>query len=227
MHLEFELLNDKTVSHHGHADVAVTPEQVRSPNGQSVAAHLLASAEIKRLIAQQCLDSILAAANLMANSLANGGKLLLCGNGGSAADCQHMAGELVNWLNKDFQRPGLAAISLTTDSSILSAIANDSGFESIFERQVQALGKPEDVLIGISTSGNSPNVVRAVIAAQKIGMKAIALTGDSGKLAAIADVTIAVPSNNTQYIQEGHLSIEHILCSLVEQQLFSDGGTVL
>ncbi|MCC3571007.1 MAG: D-sedoheptulose 7-phosphate isomerase [Microcoleus sp. PH2017_40_RAT_O_B] len=226
MQLEFELLNDKTVAHHGHAGVAVTSEQVRSPDGHSVAAHLLASAEIKHQIAQQCLDSILAAANLMSNSLAKGGKLLLCGNGGSAADCQHMAGELVNWLNKDFQRPGLAAISLTTDSSILSAIANDSGFESIFERQVQALGKPEDVLIGISTSGNSPNVVRAVIAAKKIRMKAIALTGDSGKLAEIADVTIAVPSNNTQYIQEGHLSIEHILCSLVEQQLFSDGGTV-
>jgi D-sedoheptulose 7-phosphate isomerase len=226
MQLDFDILNDKTVSQNGHAGVNVTSEQVRSPDGQAVAAHLLASAEIKRQIAQHCLDSILAAANLIANSLANGGKLLLCGNGGSAADCQHMAGELVNWLNKDFQRPGLAAIALTTDSSILSAIANDSGFESIFERQVQALGRPEDVLIGISTSGNSANVVRAVIAAQKTGMKAIALTGDSGKLSAIADVTIAVPSNNTQYIQEGHLSIEHILCSLVEQQLFSDGGTV-
>ncbi|MCU0541876.1 MAG: D-sedoheptulose 7-phosphate isomerase [Oscillatoriaceae cyanobacterium Prado104] len=225
MQLEFEILNDKTVSQNGHAGVTVTSEQVRSPYGQAVAAHLLDSAEIKRQIAQHCLDSILAAAHLMANSLANGGKLLLCGNGGSAADCQHMAGELVNWLNKDFQRPGLAAIALTTDSSILSAIANDSGFETIFERQVQALGKPEDVLIGISTSGNSPNVVRAVIAAQKIGMKAIALTGDSGKLSAIADVTIAVPTNNTQYIQEGHLSIEHILCSLVEQQLFSKGET--
>lgn len=225
MQLEVEFLDDKTISQNGCAEAVNSTDRARSLYGKAVAAHLLASAEMKRQIAQHCLDSILAAANLIAHSLASGGKLLLCGNGGSAADCQHMAGELVNWLNKDFQRPGLAAIALTTDSSILSAIANDSGFESIFERQVQALGKPEDVLLGISTSGNSPNVVRAVIAAQKIGMKAIALTGDCGKLAAIADVTVAVPSNNTQYIQEGHLSIEHILCSLVEQQLFSGGGT--
>jgi D-sedoheptulose 7-phosphate isomerase len=225
MQLEVEFLDDKTITQNGCAEAVNSTERARSPYGKAVAAHLLASAEMKRQIAQHCLDSILAAANLIAHSLASGGKLLLCGNGGSAADCQHMAGELVNWLNKDFQRPGLAAIALTTDSSILSAIANDSGFESIFERQVQALGKPEDVLVGISTSGNSPNVVRAVIAAQKIGMKAIALTGDCGKLAAIADVTVAVPSNNTQYIQEGHLSIEHILCSLVEQQLFSGKGT--
>lgn len=225
MQLEVEFLDDKTITQNGCAEAVNSIDRARSPYGKAVAAHLLASAEMKRQIAQHCLDSILAAANLIAHSLASGGKLLLCGNGGSAADCQHMAGELVNWLNKDFQRPGLAAIALTTDSSILSAIANDSGFESIFERQVQALGKPEDVLLGISTSGNSPNVVRAVIAAQKIGMKAIALTGESGKLTAIADVTVAVPSNNTQYIQEGHLSIEHILCSLVEQQLFSGGGT--
>jgi D-sedoheptulose 7-phosphate isomerase len=192
---------------------------------QAVTLHLQESADIKRQIASACMDSILDAAELIAEAFRTGGKLMLCGNGGSAADCQHLAAEFVNWLSKDFQRPGLAAIALTTDSSILSAIANDSGFESIFERQVQALGKPEDVLLGISTSGNSPNVLRAVIAAQKIGMKAIALTGDSGKLTAIADVTVAVPSNNTQYIQEGHLSIEHILCSLVEQQLFSGGGT--
>ena len=225
MQLEVEFLDDHAISQNGCTEAVNSTDGVRSPYGKAVAAHLLASAEMKRQIAHHCVDSILAAANLIAHSLASGGKLLLCGNGGSAADCQHMAGELVNWLNKDFQRPGLAAIALTTDSSILSAIANDSGFESIFERQVQALGKPEDVLLGISTSGNSPNVVRAVIAAQKIGMKAIALTGESGKLTAIADVTVAVPSNNTQYIQEGHLSIEHILCSLVEQQLFSGGGT--
>lgn len=228
MQLDFDLLNninDKTVSQNGQTGVAVNSEQLRSCYEQAIASHLLATADIKRQIAQHCLDGILAAANLIANSLVNGGKVLLCGNGGSAADCQHMAGELVNWLNKDFQRPGLAALALTTDSSILSAIANDSGFESIFERQVQALGKPEDVLIGISTSGNSANVVRAIIAAQKIGMKAITLTGNRGKLSGLADVNIAVPSNNTQYIQESHLSIEHILCSLVEQQLFSKGGT--
>ena len=221
MQLEFELLKDNTVSQNGHPGVAVTSEQVRSPNGQSVAAHLLASAEIKRLIAQQCLDSILAAANLMANSLANGGKLLLCGNGGSAADCQHMAGELVNWLNTDFQRPGLAALALTTDSSILSAIANDSGFESIFERQVQALGKPEDVLIGISTSGNSANIINAFAAAKVKGIKTILLTGkDAGKLKGVADVEIIVPHFGfADRIQEIHIKIIHCFILLIEKEL--------
>ncbi|PSB39917.1 phosphoheptose isomerase [filamentous cyanobacterium Phorm 46] len=195
-------------------------EVARSRSESAVRRHLVESAEIKRQIAQQCLDSILESANLMADALRSGGKVLLCGNGGSAADCQHMAGEFVNWLNKDFQRPGLAAIALTADSSIMTAIANDSGFDSIFERQVQALGKSGDVLLGISTSGNSPNVIRAVKAAREQGMQAIALTGADGKLSAIADVTVAVPSTNTQYIQEAHLAVEHILCELVESYLF-------
>lgn len=195
-------------------------EVARSRSESAVRRHLVESAEIKRQIAQQCLDSILESANLMADALRSGGKVLLCGNGGSAADCQHMAGEFVNWLNKDFQRPGLAAIALTADSSIMTAIANDSGFDSIFERQVQALGKSGDVLLGISTSGNSLNVIRAVKAAREQGMRAIALTGADGKLSAIADVTVAVPSTNTQYIQEAHLAVEHILCELVESYLF-------
>lgn len=195
-------------------------ELARSRSESAVRRHLVESAEIKRQIAQQCLDSILESANLMADALRSGGKVLLCGNGGSAADCQHMAGEFVNWLNKDFQRPGLAAIALTADSSIMTAIANDSGFDSIFERQVQALGKAGDVLLGISTSGNSPNVIRAVKAAREIGMRTISLTGAGGNLAAIADVTVAVPSTNTQYIQEAHLAVEHILCELVESYLF-------
>ena len=168
------------------------------------------------------MDSILMAADTISESLRLDGKLLLCGNGGSAADCQHMAGELVNWLNKDFQRPGLAAIALTTDTSVISAIANDSSFDSVFERQVEALGRYGDVIIGISTSGNSPNVIRAVRAAKKIGMKAIVLTGEGGKLAELADVVVSVPSENTQYIQEAHLAAEHILCSLIEQHLFVD-----
>lgn len=196
-------------------------ELARSRSESAVRRHLLETAEIKRQIAQQCLDSILEAANLMADALRANGKVLLCGNGGSAADCQHIAGEFVNWLNKDFQRPGLAAIALTADTSIMTAIANDSGFDRIFERQVQALGKSGDVLIGISTSGSSPNVLRAVAAAQALGMRTIALTGAAAeKLSAIADVTVAVPSTNTQYIQEGHLAVEHILCELVESYLF-------
>jgi phosphoheptose isomerase len=186
-----------------------------------IQAHLLESAETKRQIAQYCTDSILLTAQVLAETFRGGGKVLLCGNGGSAADCQHMAGELMNYLTKDFRRPGLAAIALTTDSSLFSAIANDCGLEHVFERQVQTLGKPGDALIGISTSGNSLNVIRAIEAAQTLDMRTVGLTGNSGsKLADLADVVIAVPSSNTQYIQEGHLAIEHILCELVERQLF-------
>lgn len=188
-------------------------------------AHLLESAEIKRLVTEECLDTILAASDLIADTFRSGGKVLLCGNGGSAADCQHMAAEFVSRLTKDFERPGLPAIALTTDTSFLTAFANDCGFDGVFERQVQALGKPADVLIGISTSGNSPNVIRAVEAAQAGDMRTIALTGSGGRLARIAHVAIAVPSTNTQYIQEAHLAIEHILCELVEQSLFREQDT--
>jgi len=186
-------------------------------------AHLLESAEIKRKVAERCLDSILAAAQLIAETFQSGGKVLLCGNGGSAADCQHMAAEFVNRLTKEFERPGLPAIALTTDTSFLTAFANDFTFEGVFERQVQALGKPGDVLFGISTSGNSANVLRAVSAAREIGIKTIGLMGETGALEAQVDCAIAVPSCNTQYIQETLLSIEHILCDLTEQILFAQG----
>lgn len=189
---------------------------------QTVKTHLLASAELKKRVAHECSASVVAAAQLMAEALLQGGKVLLCGNGGSAADCQHIAGELVNWLNKDFQRPGLPAIALTADSSILTAIANDSSFEQIFERQVQALGRPGDVLLGISTSGNSDNVVRAVRAAKTQEIGTVALTGAGGRLGDLADVAIQVPDHNTQRIQESHLAIEHMLCALVEVYLFSE-----
>jgi len=182
--------------------------------------HLLESIEVKQRIAEHCMTSILAAAQLIAETFGSGGKVLLCGNGGSAADCQHMAAEFVNRLTKDFERPGLPAIALTTDTSFLTAFANDCGFEGIFERQVQVLGKPSDVLIGISTSGNSTNVIRAVEAARAANMQTIVLTGNSGRLAELAEVAISVPSANTQYIQEAHLAIEHVLCDLVECHLF-------
>jgi len=185
--------------------------------------HLLESIEVKQRVAEHCMTSILAAAQLIAETFRSGGKVLLCGNGGSAADCQHMAAEFVNRLTKDFERPGLPAIALTTDTSFLTAFANDCGFEGVFERQVQALGKPGDVLIGISTSGNSTNVIRAMEAARAANMQTIVLTGNSGRLVEIADVAISVPSANTQYIQEAHLVIEHILCDLVECYLFGKG----
>lgn len=183
-------------------------------------AHLLESADIKRRAAEQCMDAIAAAAELMVASLRAGGKVLLCGNGGSAADCQHMAAELVSQMQKDFQRPGLAAIALTTDTSFLTAFSNDFGYERAFERQVQALGKPGDVLIGISTSGSSANVLRAFEAAATLGMHTIALTGAGGRLASMATVAVSVPSSNTQHIQETHLAVEHALCDLIECHLF-------
>lgn len=184
-------------------------------------AYLLESADVKRSTADNCIDSILAAARILSRVFRSGGKLLLCGNGGSAADCQHMATELVSRLTKDLERAALPAIALTTDTSFLTAFANDSGFDGVFERQVQAHGRPGDVLIGISTSGNSANVLRAVAAARGQGMHTIVLTGiGGGRVAALAETVIAVPSADTQHIQEAHLAIEHLLCYLVERDLF-------
>jgi phosphoheptose isomerase len=195
--------------------MAVTADYFRK-----IETHLLQSAEVKRQTAVSCARSIAEAAEVIAGAFLSGGKLLLCGNGGSAADCQHMAAELVSRFSKDLERRALPAIALTTDTSFLTAFGNDFGFEGIFERQVKALGKAEDVLIGISTSGNSPNVIRAVETAKKRNIRTIALTGNDGRLAAMADVAIAVPSADTQYIQEAHLAVEHILCELVEFILF-------
>ncbi len=186
-----------------------------------IRAHLLESSAVKQQTAEACADSIAAAARLIALAFQQGGKLLLCGNGGSAADCQHFAAEFVSRLTRDFERRALPALALTTDTSFLTAYANDCGVEGIFARQVEALGRPGDVLMLISTSGASPNVLRAAEAGRRQEMQIIALTGAGGeRLAGSANVTIAVPSRNTQYIQESHLAIEHILCDLVERALF-------
>ena len=195
--------------------MAVTAEKL-----QRIATHLLDSAEIKRQTAAKCAESIAKAADVIAGSFLSSGKVLLCGNGGSAADCQHMAAEFVSRFSKDLDRRALPAIALTTDTSFLTGFGNDFGFEGIFGRQVEALGSPGDVLIAISTSGSSPNVIRAVEAARKGSMITIALTGNGGRLSAIAEVPITVPSTDTQYIQEAHLAVEHILCELVEFILF-------
>jgi phosphoheptose isomerase len=195
---------------------------VIAANFRKIETHLLQSAEIKRQTAANCAGSIAKAADVIAEAFLSGRKLLLCGNGGSAADCQHMAAEFVSRLSKDFERRALPAIALTTDTSFLTAFSNDCGFEGVFERQVEALGSARDVLIGISTSGNSPNVIRAVEAARKRDMSTIALTGNGGRLSAMADVPIAVPSTDTQYIQEAHLAVEHTLCELVEFILFRE-----
>jgi phosphoheptose isomerase len=183
--------------------------------------HLLGSIGAKQRLLDECDGPILAAAGAIASAMAAGGKMLLCGNGGSAADCQHIAGEMVSVLNQNFPRPGLAAIALTTDSSILTASANDFGYAGVFERQVQALGKPGDVVVGISTSGGSENVVRALCYAARNGMRTIGLTGAAGgRVAETSDIAIRVPSACVQHIQESHITIGHILCDLVERTLF-------
>lgn len=193
---------------------------------ERAAAQLTASAETKRATLSECLSDIVSAATVMADALRAGGKVLLCGNGGSAADCQHMAGELVGRFAKDVRRPALAALALTTDTSFITAQANDESFDSIFERQVQALGRAGDVLVAISTSGRSANVLAAASAAREVGMRVIALTSKGASLATVSDVAICVPSVDTQRIQEAHLAIEHVLCDLTEQTLFGDNWSV-
>jgi D-sedoheptulose 7-phosphate isomerase len=158
------------------------------------------------------------AINACVYSLRGGGKLMLCGNGGSAADSQHLAAEFTGRFIKD--RPPIAAIALSTDTSALTCIANDYSFDAIFARQVQAIGKPGDCLIAISTSGNSGNVLAAVAAAKALGITCIGLLGrDGGKLKAECDIAIVVPSQVTARIQEAHILIGHSLCGAVEQQL--------
>jgi D-sedoheptulose 7-phosphate isomerase len=182
--------------------------------------HLEASIEVTRLTVAECLPSILAAVEIVTSSLRAGGKLMLCGNGGSAADCQHVAAEFVSRVTMAYDRPGIAALALTTDSSFLTAFTNDIGYDDVFARQVQALGKPGDVLFGISTSGNSKNVVRAVEQARTQGIQTIGLLGSSGVLPGLVDVAIRVPSTTTPLVQETHLAVEHVICELVERELY-------
>ena len=164
-------------------------------------------------------QSVLEAATATADAMHNGRKLLVCGNGGSAADTQHVVAELVVRLTVD--RPALRAIALTTDSSIFTAIGNDYGFEHIFSRPVEALGQPGDVLLAISTSGNSPNCIRALERARGLGLTTIAFTGNGGgKMAPLADINVIVPCAVTMNIQESQLALEHIFCMLVERCYF-------
>lgn len=156
--------------------------------------------------------------NTIIAALKKGGKVVFFGNGGSAADAMHLAGELVGHLK--LERPAIPAIALTANTSIITAIANDDGYETVFSRQVEALVNKNDVVIAISTSGNSPNVIRAVTAAKAKGARTIGLTGGSGgKLAGVVDLALVVPSNDTQRIQEAHITIGHIICELVERMM--------
>jgi D-sedoheptulose 7-phosphate isomerase len=179
------------------------------------------SSETKLKIKDQLADEIIKAVDLLSVCFNNGNKLLLCGNGGSAADCQHIATELMIRLSHHIQRPALPAIALTTDTSNLTAGGNDIGFENVFARNVDGLGNSGDVLLAISTSGNSPNVIKAVDMAHKKGMKVIGFLGGSGgKLKDTVDLPIIIPSSNVQRIQEGHITVAHIICELVEDKLY-------
>ena len=174
----------------------------------------------ERLVAEQA-GQVEEAARLLAGTLKGGGKILLFGNGGSAADAQHLAAEFVNRFQ--IERPPLAALALTTDTSILTSIANDYDFLEVFAKQVKALGRPGDAALGLSTSGNSANVVKALEAARQLGLTTLALSGgDGGPVAAAADLAIVVPSKNTPRIQEVHITIGHVLCDLVDFLLFPD-----
>ena len=177
------------------------------------------SSEVKRRFLKENLPKFLALIKLIAQTFEAGNKIFFFGNGGSAADAQHLAAEFVNRYVID--RPPLPAIALTTDASILTSVSNDISFNEIFAKQIRALGKGGDVAIGISTSGNSPNVAKAFEVAKEIGMKTVALTGnDGGVLAKMADVSLIVSSASTPRIQETHILIGHLLCEMVEHQLF-------
>ena len=187
-----------------------------------IATNLAHSIRAKESFVNESLPDILRLADWIQEVFENGGKLLLFGNGGSAADAQHLAAEFVNRFL--INRRPLPALALTTDSSVLTSIGNDFGYDLVFVKQIEALGKPEDLAMGISTSGNSPNVVKAMQAAREIGMKTVALTGGTvrpgGDLAAVCDLVLNVPSDATPHIQETHLWLEHTLCEIVEKQMF-------
>lgn len=173
------------------------------------------SAEIKEDLSKKKIDLILTVNKALTKCLKRGGKIILFGNGGSAADAQHIAAELVGRFRRE--RDALAAIALNTNTSVITAIANDYDFKDIFARQLQALAKKEDVALGISTSGNSNNVFEALVMAKHMGLTTVSLTGrDGGKIARVADYNINIPSNNTAHIQEAHITIGHILCELIE-----------
>jgi D-sedoheptulose 7-phosphate isomerase len=186
--------------------------------------HFAESIATKEASADALSQNIASAGQLMSSALLEDGKILSCGNGGSAADAQHFSAELLNRF--EMERPGLPAMALTTDSSTITSIANDYAYEDIFAKQVRALGRQNDVLLAISTSGNSENVNRAIVAAHERGMKVVALSGrDGGRMAALLgddDVEIRVPATRTARIQEVHLVAIHCLCDLIDTTLLGD-----
>ncbi len=185
---------------------------------QRVKDFLYSSADLKKKVADTLSRDILEATNRVKSCLDKGGKLILMGNGGSAADCQHIAAELVGRFKKE--RRAMPAIALTVDTSSLTALGNDYGFDTIFERQLEAMAQANDAVVGISTSGNSENVVRGLEKANALGAETIGLVGNNGgKIKEVANLSIVVPSNDTARIQEVHITIGHIICELIEEDL--------
>ena len=176
------------------------------------------SIAVKRRSIETNLDTIVRTADLLATCIASGHKILIFGNGGSAADAQHLAAEFVNRFV--LERPPLAALALTTDTSILTSIGNDYSFEDVFAKQLTALGKKDDVAWGISTSGNSKNVIKALVTARQNGLATFGMTGRGGRLADCADLVFRVDSDSTARIQETHIAVGHILCDLVDRTLW-------
>lgn len=186
---------------------------------------------MKRFVEEQCAEiaanfgklkalgaSVAEAAELCVAALRGGGKVMFCGNGGSAADAQHLAAELSGRYEMD--RPGMAGLALTTDTSAITAIANDFGYDRVFARQVEALGRPGDVLYAISTSGNSPNVLAAAETARRMGVRVVAVTGaGGGKLRELCDVLLNVPAEGSAHVQEMHIAVGHMICGIVERAL--------
>ena len=188
---------------------------------QFISEQLEESSKTKILTIDACTPSILKSIDLILGSVRNRGKVMICGNGGSAADSQHLATEMVIRLSHDLERPGLPALALTTDTSLLTAGGNDIGFDNIFARQVEALGNPEDVLLVISTSGNSTNILNALKMAKEKGIKSVGLLGGTGgKCKDFVTIPIIIPSSNTQRIQETHITLGHIIIEIVERDLF-------
>jgi len=184
-----------------------------------IRAELKESVEIKNLVARSLAPQIEQAAKIMIEAIKAGNKILFFGNGGSAADAQHLAAELIGRYRKD--RRSLPAIALSTDTSILTSLSNDYGFEVVFAKQVEGLAKSGDIAFGISTSGNSRNVLEGIEKAKELGCKTIGLLGcDGGRIGEVVDISIIVPCKITPRIQESHITIGHILCSLIEQELF-------
>jgi D-sedoheptulose 7-phosphate isomerase len=187
------------------------------------ATYLQNAAALMGTVADVCLDDVVAAAAVIVESFRNERALLICGNGGSAADAQHLATEFVSALTLDHPRPAMRAIALTTDTSALTAIANDYGADRMFARQIEAIGSAGDVLLAISTSGNSPNILAAARTARDASIGVVALTGaGGGALGPLADVSVAVPSTETAHIQECHLAIEQLLALIAERELYPE-----